>query len=337
MVGIPTDRAAHVQHQAFTERQEGSEFIGNILGRMEMSGIDRPQNVTRQSVGQVEVIGTGREAFCPNTEKFAFDCIQHVRIVEFLFQTLIQRITQAYARRHFVDRVVFVSVRNPDVVHASLVQFFPKISGNFTAAFHVLDPERLCFRVIAGQGAVRRFRMREASRVEVQPKAFFFRPFYPFFVVLRFDLVQIDFFVRIDVDGMQVDFMVAGDQAQGFVQVGTQLRRRCCFARVVAADGNPAGQGLVREHETQYIIALPALQGHFDLAQFFKHGIGIDTDCGVFLFCECVGFFDRLCHLSILQSFLRIFLGAPGLRSGLVGILRLGSVCAAIFWLPPYP
>ncbi|MNC52907.1 hypothetical protein D3C75_1022790 [compost metagenome] len=76
---------------------------------------------------------------------------------------------------------------------------------------------------------------------------------------------------------MQIHLVFAWNQRQSRLQILTQVIRCTGVTRVTAGYRNASAQFLVFKKKPFDVIALPAVQGNFDLCELRKHFIHIDS------------------------------------------------------------
>src|ERR1700736_3744792 len=135
-----------------------------------------------------------------------------------------------------VNRRVFEAIGNPDVGNAQRTKRPPEMRADLAAGEAMIHPEAPDAFITARQGeAAGCLGVREEGAVEIQTQAARFGPVDPRSEVRWAELVALHFAAAgLCIDGVQVQAMLAGDQPQCLLDVGTQLAGVACLAGEVA-------------------------------------------------------------------------------------------------------
>ncbi len=96
----------------------------------------------------------------------------------------------------------------------------------------------------------------------------------------------------LQVDGVEAEAVLAGNQAEGLVGVGPQLVGGAGPAGIVARGHDAAAGQSGRVLEAAHVVALPAVHGDGDAAQFGQRPIRVHAELGVALAGRLVRRFD---------------------------------------------
>src|SRR5579872_3725432 len=226
---------------------------------MEMAGIENQQHPTRGSVGHIEVVRTDSTALSADPEEFPFDRDLMVLPLHCV-KNLIERCHQALSRSKPICGRVLISIRDPDIHHARIVQLLADELAHSAACYAVINPESSDpFIGVAKSQVLRAMGVRETSWVEIQTKLMLPRPINPTLEINRLDSVSLDRSVRFKIDRMQIDPLCAWDKRQGHLQIRPQFVGISGTAWIAPCRLNPAGQTSFSALEPENIVTLPAL------------------------------------------------------------------------------
>ncbi len=158
----------------------------------------------------------------------------------------------------------------------------------------MFDPEPAYARIRMGQGqAIRRHRVREIRRVEVQADPPRSGPIDPAAEVFGLERVTLDFLAtRFRVAGMKVDTMRARHQNERLIQVGAELIGRHGFSRIIAGDGQSGTERLSGVFEPTDVVPLPAVKRDRDGRQPLERALDVDGPFRVLVLRQGESLFD---------------------------------------------
>ena len=139
MIGVPTNRTAHVEHEFRNELKKGRHLISRDFCRVIVTSVDSHHHIVLRCVCGVEVMRSYCETFKADTEHLAFDAVLHPVLL--LCKDIVKGFLESLAVEIVVYRHVFASVVHPYVHNTRIVLCFANGVSNIATALCVLDPE----------------------------------------------------------------------------------------------------------------------------------------------------------------------------------------------------
>ncbi len=123
--------------------------------------------------------------------------------------------------------------------------------------------------------------MRKQGRIEINALEAIARPLNPRIKMPRLNGVTVDRLAfEVAVGGVEVESVGTWNQAERFVQVGSQFFEGPRAPRMIAGDGNSTGQGVPGGLKPSDIITLPALDRDGDSRECAESGFRVDAEGG---------------------------------------------------------
>ncbi len=216
---------------------------------------------------------------------------------------LLDRFLVTHPGAQTIRRHILETVTRPDVHNTGNTCLFCKMLRNSDTRFAVFDPEPAHLRIRTGKcQSVLHHRMREKSRIKIQPHSFFLRKRNPSLKMLRLQSVTVCMFPfrKNRITRMYIDLLFTGDQGNGLIHIRHQFFRRPRLARIISRSLNTAGQRTVMV-KACYIVTLPAVHGDRHPFQSLQRSIRIHPDYRKDFFCRDVSF--CCCHVLALLFF----------------------------------
>ena len=122
----------------------------------------------------------------------------------------------------------------------------------------------------------------EERRIEIEADAFFLREINPGLKMLRLDGIAVDVLVRDAIRRVEVELVLARNQRIRLADVGHELFRIACAARIIARRRDATRQRVAVKAE--HVIALPAVHRDAHARELLERCFDIDAS-------RCIGFF----------------------------------------------
>ena len=299
-----------------------------------MPGIETEQLFILERISQIELVRANDIALRADAEQFALDGIQLACRVELFGKEFIQRFSKSFSRACTIHRHVLIPIGHPDICHAGAAQCAAHLLANPTADYSVLDPELADAFVRAGEGEpVLSHGVREEGAIEVQTGHMALGPLDPTRELLHCEFVALYFLAAgLGIDRMKVQAMLAGNEAQRFFEIHSQLIGGAGLAGIIPRCLNPpAGEfaGFIPAH----VIALPAVERHGNAGQHRNRSVRVYANRGVLFPRMSVGVFNCfLCwHIAYSSSFESLCTASashPTVRAWLDDTWRCPPSCA---------
>ena len=168
MVGIPTDRTGDVEGKARGIKQKGRDLIRDDFGRMEVAGVEEAEDVVLQGVAHVELMGSDRVGFHPDSEDLGFHGYVRVLAVEGDGEDFVEGFFEPFAGAAAGGGNFFKAIGDPDVARGFLAEGFAELPGDLDGVLAMLHPIRANFGVGGREGqSFFDHRRRETGRVIV--------------------------------------------------------------------------------------------------------------------------------------------------------------------------
>ena len=236
MVTVPADAATHMEQDLGNELQDRRDFIREVFRGVEMTGVQAIQELVFYGVAEVELVGADDIALRADAEEFALHGVEVELAVNRSCKNLVERGLKALAGRLAVIRHVLRAIGNPDIRDYRRADLLRNFRTDLTAGDAVVDPEfadrlvrmREC-EPIGGE------RMGEIARIEINPESPRLAPIHP--ALELSDRVGIAIHTasgKVGVAGMDIQSVLAGNERERLVEIGTELRDRAGLAGIVA-------------------------------------------------------------------------------------------------------
>ncbi len=123
--------------------------------------------------------------------------------------------------------------------------------------------------------------MRKQGRIEINAVEAIARPLNPRIKMPWLNAVTVDRLAfEVAVGGVEVESVGTWNQAERFVQIGSQFFEGPRAPRMIAGDGNPTGEGVPGGLKAGDIITLPALDRDGDSRECAESGFRVDAERG---------------------------------------------------------
>ena len=139
MIGVPTHRTAHMEHQFRNKKEKRRNQIADILCLLIMPCIEGVHQFSRSTIAGNKVMRSDCVTFQTDTKKFCFQTVLHT--VKFFSQYLIQALGHNLTITHPLNSQVLAAVMYPNIHDTRVALRLTHSIGYLTATLSMFNPK----------------------------------------------------------------------------------------------------------------------------------------------------------------------------------------------------